>query len=78
MAGPQNEYRTLRTNNILLISVAGFSIAVGKKEENKERSKRRNYRKSYGYVKKKVLSSTNVSSYLGQLCQRSIREFVVV
>ena len=43
MAGPPNEYRTLRTINIFLISGAGFSIAVNtrkkiikKKEDKKE------------------------------------------
>ena len=38
MAGPQNEYRTLRTINTLLISGAGFSIAAKtrkKYEDNK-------------------------------------------
>ena len=33
MAGPQNEYRTLRTNNIHLISVAGFDITVKERKK---------------------------------------------
>ena len=40
MAGPPNEYRTLRAINTLLISGAGFSIArkktIKKKEDKKE------------------------------------------
>ena len=43
MAGPPNEYRTLRTINTFLISGAGFSIAaktrqktIQKKEDKKE------------------------------------------
>ena len=43
MAGPPNEYRTLRTINTFLISGAGFSIAaktrkktIKKKEDKKE------------------------------------------
>ena len=41
MAGPPNEYRTLRTINTLLISGAGFSIAVKtrKKYEDKKEEK---------------------------------------
>ena len=51
MAGPPNEYRTLRTINTLLISGAGFSIAakarkktIKKKEDKTEeiRQDRRN------------------------------------
>ena len=42
MAGPPNEYRTLRAINILLISGAGFSIAVKarKKTIKKKEDKR--------------------------------------
>ena len=39
MAGPPNEYRTLRTINTFLISGAGFSMAAkarNKYEDNKE------------------------------------------
>ena len=56
MAGPGNECRTLRTINTILVSGAGFSIAVRarkktiKKEEDR-RQERRNYGKLCGYVK---------------------------
>ena len=46
MAGPPNEYRTLRTINTLLLSGAGFSIAVKarkkttKKKEDKKEERR--------------------------------------
>ena len=49
MAGPPNEYRTLRTINTLLISGEGFSIAVKtrkKYEDNKE--ERRQQRRKKG------------------------------
>ena len=47
MAGPPNEYRTLRTINTLLISGAGFSIAVKtrKKYEDKKEEKIQERRK---------------------------------
>ena len=46
MAGPPNEYRTLRTINTFLISGAGFSIATKarkktmKKKEDKKQDKK--------------------------------------
>ena len=48
MAGPPNEYRTLRTINTLLISGAGFSIAVKtrKKYEDKKEDKKEEIRDS--------------------------------
>ena len=49
MAGPPNEYRTLRTINTFLISGAGFSIAEKtrkKYEDNKE--ERRQQRRKKG------------------------------
>ena len=41
MAGPPNEYRTLRTINTLLLSGAGFSIAVKARKKTTRRKKTR-------------------------------------
>ena len=55
MAGPPNEYRTLRTINTFLISGAGFSIAaktrkkIIKKKEDKKEDKEEDRRKSTKY-----------------------------
>ena len=41
MAGPPNEYRTLRTINTLLLSGIGFSIAVKARKKTTRRKKTR-------------------------------------
>ena len=41
MAGPPNEYRTLRTINTLLLRGAGFSIAVKARKKTTRRKKTR-------------------------------------
>ena len=41
MAGPPNEYRTLRTINTFLISGAGFSIAAKARKKTTRRKKTR-------------------------------------
>ena len=41
MAGPPNEYRTLRTINTLLLRGAGFSIAVKTRKKTTRRKKTR-------------------------------------
>ena len=41
MSGPPNEYRTLRTINILLLRGAGFSIAVKARKKTTRRKKTR-------------------------------------
>ena len=41
MAGPPNEYRTLRTINTLLLSGTGFSIAVKARKKTTRRKKTR-------------------------------------
>ena len=41
MAGPPNEYRTLRTINTFLISDAGFSIAAKARKKKYRRYKTR-------------------------------------
>ena len=52
MAGPPNEYRTLRTINTFLISGTGFSIAVKtrkkiiKKKEDKKKTRKKTRRDS--------------------------------
>ena len=48
MAGPPNEYRTLRTINTFLISGAGFSIAAKARKKTTRRKKTR--KKKQGMV----------------------------
>ena len=45
MAGPPNEYRTLRTINTLLLRGAGFSIAAKTRKKTTRRKKTRKNKK---------------------------------